>query len=187
MIAQNWEKDWWGTCVNTYGEERKQLLYANRMGLNTFHNGKSPYNFNMKGKSVLDIGGGPTSLLLKCTDVMGKVIDPLKFPQWVIDRYSLAGIDFVNKPGEELNETGYDEIWIYNVLQHVENPGEILSNARKAGKLVRIFEWIDTPTNIGHPHSLSEQWLNKQLDGIGKVELLDGLCKGKGYYGIFPI
>jgi len=29
--AQRWEKDWWGNCTNTFGEETKQLLYANRI------------------------------------------------------------------------------------------------------------------------------------------------------------
>jgi len=66
--AQEWEFGWWGNCVNTYGEETKQLLYAARMGLTAFHDGKSPFNFDLGGASVLDIGGGPSSLLLKCTN-----------------------------------------------------------------------------------------------------------------------
>ena len=52
---QEWEKNWWGNCTNTYGEEQKQLLYASRMGLSTFHDGRSPYNLSVSGK-VLDIG-----------------------------------------------------------------------------------------------------------------------------------
>ena len=92
--AQAWERDWWGDCLNTYSEEEKQLVYANRMGLVAFHDGKSPYNFDLGGMSVLDIGGGPCSLLLKCVNFRGKVIDPLCFPDWVLARYELAGIEF---------------------------------------------------------------------------------------------
>lgn len=186
--AQEWEKDWHGACINTYGEERKQLLYANRMGLRTFHDGRSPYNFDLGGISVLDIGGGPCSLLLKCVNVVGKVIDPLEFPAWVLMRYQVAGIEFEQVRGENIEESGWDECWLYNVLQHVEDPMKVICNARRAAKLIRIFEWVDTPTNVGHLHSLTEAQLNNWLRGEGKVEQLTGqyTCTGTGYYGIFP-
>lgn len=185
--AQKFEKEWWLACQNTFGEETKQFLYAHRMGLTTFHDGKSPFNFDMKGKSVLDIGGGPTSLLLKCHNVKGKVIDPCEFPGWVWDRYQLAGIEYEQIKAEEMKEKGYDECWIYNCLQHCENPEKVIKNARKAGKLIRIFEWIETEANEGHPHILTEKKLNKWLGGNGKVEELKGqnTCWGKAYYGIF--
>jgi len=187
MNAQDWEREWWGTCQNTYGEETKQLLYADRMGLELFHDGKSPYNIDMKGASVLDIGGGPVSLLLKCVNVRGIVLDPLPLPHWVKDRYALAGIDYHMIPAEDMNESGWDEVWIYNVLQHVEQPEKVIRNAKKAGGLIRLFEWMDTPPNIGHPHSLSEEKLNEWLGGEGKVERFSGqnTCWGKAYYGIF--
>lgn len=189
--TQEWEKDWWGTCQNTYGEEEKQLVYAKRMGLQFFHNNKSPYNIDLKGKSVLDIGGGPSSLLLKCVngEVLA-VLDPCNYPQWVGDRYRDSGIEYEKIKGEEATydtKQPFNEVWIYNVLQHTEDPKKVIDNAKKAGNLIRIFEWIDTPTNIGHPHSLTEKDLNEWLGGEGKTEVLNqtGLY-GKCYYGIFP-
>lgn len=187
--AQEWEKSWWGSCSNTYGEEEKQLLYAARMGLATHHNGKSPYNFDLGGTSVLDIGGGPTSLLLKCVNIKrAKVVDPLLFPGWVHARHALADIDFERLPAEKIEEDDWDEVWIYNVLQHTQRPRQIIKNAQKAGDIIRLFEWIDTPTNEGHPHSLTEAKLNEWLGGEGKVERLNGQanCYGRCYYGIFP-
>lgn len=186
--AQEWERDWWGACHNTYGEEQKQLLYANRMGLQTFHDSKSPFNFDLNDISVLDIGGGPVSILLKCTNFSrARVIDSLAFPDWVLARYELARIEFERGQGEHLDETGWDECWIYNVLEHTERPELIIQNARKAAKLIRIFQWIDTGLSAGHLHSLSETQLNDWLDGEGKVELINrGECRGKAYYGIFP-
>ena len=184
--AQKWELGWWGDCVNTYGEETKQLLYAARMGLTTFHNGKSPFNFDLGGVSVLDIGGGPSSLLLKCTNVKGKVIDPLRLPMWVLARYDSAGIDFERRRGEDLAEYGWGECWIYNVLQHAQDPALIIRNARKAARLIRLFEWIDMPINAGHPHILTETQLNEWLGGDGKVErLAECECYGLAYYGVF--
>jgi len=186
--AQDWERHWWDNCINTYGEEEKQLLYANRMGLQTFHNKKSPYNFDLGGISVLDIGGGPSSLLLKCVNMLGTVVEPLELPTWVLLRYDTAGIKFHRIAGENLDMTGYDEAWIYNVLQHTRDPQQIVENARHAAKLIRIFEWIDMPTNEGHLHTLTESNLNDWLGGEGKVEQLAGQanCYGLCYYGIFP-
>ena len=189
MNKEQWEKDWWGNCCNTYGEEEKQLVYARKMGLSFFHNLKSPYNIDMKGASVLDIGGGCCSLLLKCVNVEGRVLDPTIFPDWVYKRYAEAGIFYTQEYGEDLAdmEDRWDECWIYNVLQHTEDPQKVVANAKRAGKLIRIFEWIDTPTNIGHPHTLTEEKLNQWLGGEGKVEdLKEGGCYGRAYYGIFP-
>lgn len=182
-----WESDWWDTCQNTFGEEEKQLTYARKMGLKAFHDGKSPYNFDLEGKSVLDIGGGPSSLLLKCHNVKGTVIDPCDYPEWTESRYKASGIRFYKTKGEEIEESGYDEVWIYNVLQHTEVPERVIKNARKAGNLIRIFEWIDTYVAPGHPHVLTEEKLNEWLKGEGKVEVLDlPTLKGKCFYGIFP-
>ena len=121
---QEFERKWWGTCQNTYGEETKQLVYARLMGLVTSHDGNSPYSIDVQEKSILDIGGGPSSLLLKCRNLgYGMVVDPCVYPAWVHQRYAEANIAFLQMAGEEfVAEDQFDEVWIYNVLQHVENP-----------------------------------------------------------------
>ena len=188
--AQKYEKEWWGDCVNTYGEEMKQLLYAEKMGLIRAPIIKTPYRFDLQGKSVLDIGGGPVSLLLKCVNFRAaKVIDPLPVPNWVRQRYQAAGITYKQQKAEDMKGSDwwyYDEIWIYNVLPHCENPQKVIENAKKARHLVRIFEWIDTPIGAGHISSITEKELNEWLGGEGKVEQLTGIAHGKAYYGIFP-
>lgn len=185
--AQIWESTWWGNCVNSLNEERKQLVYAKKMGLVLSANEKTPYQINMQNASILDVGGGPVSILLKCVNLKGKVIDPIKFPVWVYKRYECANIDYEIIKAEDMNEQDWDEVWIYNVLQHCENTKKVIINCQKAAKIIRIFEWIDTPSNIGHPNSLSEKQLNEWLRGEGKVEIINqNGCKGKAYYGIFP-
>jgi len=184
--AQEWESSWWGNCVNSYYEEEKQLVYAKKMGLPRAPDVKTPYRFDMRGASVLDIGGGPCSLLLKCENVRGKVVDPLTFPDWVYARYDCAGIEWEIKKGEDVDEVGYDEIFLYNVCEHVDDPQRVIANAQRAAKLIRVFEWIDMSVSVGHPHTLTEQWLNAMLGGEGRVEQLNehGCC-GKAYYGVF--
>lgn len=186
--AQLGERDWWGRCLNTYGEEEKQLAYARRMGLEFHHDGKGPYNIDLHGASVLDIGGGPCSLLLKtCNAGFRVVADPCHYPDWVAARYVAAGIEYLRTKGEDsLNLAGLDEVWIYNVLQHTDAPALVCANARRAGKIVRIFEWIDTATNREHPHSLTEDALNAWLGGAGQTEILrQPTLRGRCYFGIF--
>ena len=186
--AQEWERAWWGTCQNTLGEEIKQITYARCMGLTAHHDGKAPYNYDLQGVSVLDIGGGPSSLLLKCANAERMVLmDPLHVPEWVLARYRVAGIEYWQRPAEELEAIGlFDEVWIYNVLQHVMNPERVIHNAQRAGGIIRVFEWIETAVNEGHPHAFSEAQLNGWLRGEGKVEILrENGCVGKAYYGVF--
>lgn len=179
--AQKWEKAWHGNCVNKVGGELHQVqTIAPRIGLHRISSIKGEHVFDLKGKSVLDIGGGAASLLLKCINVKGTVVDPIKFPDWVYARYDCAGIRWEIKKGEDIDETGYDEVWLYNVLQHTEDPQKVIENARSTGKVIRIFEYVNIPTCEGHIHTLKEQELNKWLGGEGKVE------DGKRYYGIFP-
>lgn len=186
---QEYEKDWWGDCANTYGEEEKQLTYAKYMGLTMFHNGKSPYNIDIQDKTIVDIGGGPSSLLLKCVNFKySEVIDPCPYPQWIIDRYTQHGVNFINEPAEHWTKTAdfVDEVWCYNVLQHTEYPELILSDMWFYGKVIRLFEWIETRITLGHPHSFTKEYFDKRLHGEGKVvQLNTPTLKGKAYYGIF--
>jgi len=179
--AQQWEKTWWGNCANTLGEEQKQMNYAQLMGLKVYANSQSSFNIDMGGKSVLDIGGGPCSMLLKCKNVRGTVVDPLDYPEWIALRYREAGIDYQKGKGEDINARGFDEVWIYNVLQHVESPQKVIENAKVAGKLIRVFEWLEIGSSIGHPHNLLEHDLNNWFEGRGKVTMGEG---GKQYSGI---
>lgn len=206
---QEFEREWWGDCANTFSEETKQLTYGYKMGLQCYaNNGKWPC-YNLDRKSILDIGGGPTSLLLKCEN-RGRtvVVDPCQYPNWTYHRYQELGIEFLTNKGEdpittyclcseELDQNQhplckahekitFDEAWIYNVLQHTEDPEAIIQNAQKYSRLIRIFEWIDIPAHEGHPQELKEELLNEWLGGKGTTEHLnENGCYGRAYYGVF--
>ena len=197
MVKQNkhqdFEKIWWGDCASTYYEETKQFVYARLMQLEFQPDNAGP-RIDLQGKSVLDIGGGPVSMLLK-TKSRGdycKVIDPCTYPDWVKYRYAGLFIDYETVGGEDINiddeleKCIFDEVWIYNVLQHTIDPEKIIQNARRVSKIIRIFEWVDTGTSLGHPHELKEETLNKWLGGIGHVQQLnESGCVGKSYSGVF--
>jgi 2-polyprenyl-3-methyl-5-hydroxy-6-metoxy-1,4-benzoquinol methylase len=185
---QEWEREWHGNCANSLNEELKQLVYAKKMGLKIEANNKTPFNFDLKGVSVLDIGGGPYSLLLKCYNFTQAIVaDPCDYPEWVYSRYTAKKINFMVVPAEELplNEK-YDMVLIYNVLQHTKNPEEIIKRALSVSKELRIFEWIETGISKGHPINLTQKELDFWLNGKGKTEFLnESGCVGLSYYGIF--
>lgn len=185
---QEFERGWWGDCTNTYTEEGKQTVYARRMKIPILAGeGKWPC-YDLGGKSVLDVGGGPVSMLLKGINRGEEcaVLDPCEYPHWVSARYMEAEITYYRQPAEEMVQGGWDEVWIYNVLQHTQNPEEIIRRAKLAAPRLRIFEWIDTPASPGHPHTLTRVKLNSWIGGLGNVEVLnESNCVGTSYYGVF--
>jgi hypothetical protein len=183
------EAGWWGDCANTFHEEEKQLVYASRMGLRPEWTGAHPPTYDIGGRSVLDIGGGPVSILLKCRNRgQAVVVDPGDFPPWVFARYGHCGIDFWHGPAEEIDDElrSFDEAWVYNVLQHVIDPAEVLAKARRYASTIRVFEWINVQPYDGHPHLLTRDGLDEMLDGTGfVVDLNERGCVGEAYYGVF--
>lgn len=183
---QRWERDWWGNCCNTLSEDLKQISYFTRLGFVETKNAKSHFTFDMGGKSVLDIGGGPSSFLLRCINVHGSVLDPCDYPHWVRQRYDAAKIWHLQARGEDVDDLKVDEVWMYNLLQHVEDPEKIVRNARKMGKLVRCFDWLEQGVLPGHPQNLTEETMNQWFGGTGTVEMIDeNGATGKCYYGNF--
>lgn len=178
----DFERAYWGDCTNTFDEDQKHYVYARCMGLTRVH-----YSFDVEYKSIMDIGGGPSSMLLKCTNLTrGKVVDPIEYPPWTRDRYRMKNIDVDIAPGESVNEIGWDEVWIYNCLQHTEDPARIIRNAQQAAPVLRIFEWIDLPPHPGHPHLLSEHTLNEWIGNYGQTaRFAESGCFGRAYYGVF--
>ena len=178
-----------GACNNTFYEERKHYVYASLMGIRRAH-----WSFTVPIISVVDIGGGPVSMLLKTHGyTRATVLDPLPYPEWVRTRYEAVGISWVQAPGEsasrvllyERGEDRYDEAWSYNVAQHVTDPVSYYHQARLVARRVRVFEWVDIPPHEGHPHMLTANMLDEVLGTHGTVhDLSHGGCFGRAYAAI---
>lgn len=184
---QAFERDWWGDCANTFGEEAKQITYAWHMGLELVPEGGHWPAYDLGGSSVVDLGGGPASILLKCRNLgPALVVDPCAYPVWTALRYEAHGIAVRVAPAEEFTGTGFDEAWIYNVLQHVRDPRAIVEAALLAAPVVRMFEWVDMPTSEGHPHTLRAADLAAWLGAPGTVaEVHENGADGMAFFGVF--
>jgi 2-polyprenyl-3-methyl-5-hydroxy-6-metoxy-1,4-benzoquinol methylase len=173
--AQLHEGEYWGNCLNlrAWGEFVKQEQYGREMDLFADY-GDVGGELDMQGKSVLDVGGGPVSMTLRCYNSPKLVVaDPLEWPPSALRRYKNYGIKFVRVTGEDLPNGGlFDEVWMYNVLQHVKDPALVLaktiSHVAPQGKF-RIFEWINIPADTCHPHVLTPEMI---LNGIKPMRAL---------------
>jgi len=186
------EAEFWGDCYNlkALGEIVKQTTYAKEMGIFDEY-GDEYGDVDLDGASVTDIGSGPWSLLLRCYNA-GKLtaVDPITWPPSVFRRYETYNIEFINKGGEEIGDLPMaDEVWLYNCLQHAEDPTLILQNAKKIGRRIRIFEWLNTPVDKYHLHTLTQESLAAALTGTKpegvRIVSLAGLCSGTAFVGSF--
>jgi glycosyltransferase involved in cell wall biosynthesis len=180
--AQEWESNWWGNEENGRweGERVKQTTYARLMGI--------PEDFDMGTASIVDIGAGPMSMLLRVkTSGYKTAVDPLKVPIWVEARYIKNSIVFKNAPAETWRGSlKHDEAWLYNVLQHVEDPIKVLETAKESADTIRLFEWR-VGLSEGHLHMITEQMIRDAFPAdkwmfliynVGDLWTADGLLTG---------
>lgn len=150
--AQKWEKDWWLTNKNLWDEERrKQRVYAAMMHM--------PEAVNLGDLSVLDVGAGPRSMLLNYFSTGRMVaLDPIDYGGEVEMAYESWGVDYVISPAETMHfNKRFDEVWCYNVLQHVMDPKQVMAKMAEYGGTIRLFEWINIPPYQGHLHTITPE------------------------------
>jgi hypothetical protein len=186
------ESRFWGNCGSTFGEESKQRVYLREMGFvehHVWHAGG--FAWDAKGRSIIDIGGGPVSALLKMENLglPSLVADPGAYPPWVQARYEAARIGYERVIGENLIVSGafdhFDLALIYNCLQHCEDPAKVVANAITAAGVsgLRMFEWIDIEPHPGHPHMLTQAKLEEWTGRKGVVKEFQGEngCFGRAW------
>ena len=97
------------------------------------------------------------------------VVEPLysKFPDHIKEDFTNLGIHIHEEPMEHttFQENEFDEVWCFNLLQHVIDPSETLKKCLHAGKVFRVFEPIDYPIEPSHPHAFTVDWFKEQLPG----------------------
>lgn len=151
-------------------EQHKRSLYAALLGINAA---------SVKDKLVLDVAAGPSGLLLSFADLIkeGSVaLDPLTFGDEDEERYVAAGVTRVYEKIEKYpGNAQFDEVWVYNGLQHVECISASLENIRQhARRAVRIFEYLHVPVDQLHLHELTVDRIRSGLKGLNPAREIIG-------------
>lgn len=148
--AQEFEAGWWKQWLQEHpdGNDDQWLGYvAGQFGLDP----RQAFD----GEVVVDVGGGPLGLLTKLRADRRIVVDPQPIPSF--DK----GIERIQASGEAipLPEGLADRVLFYNVLQHVRCPRDVLNECvriTKPGGRIYGLEQLHVPTDLGHPHTLTE-------------------------------
>lgn len=157
----------WGNCMGAevWHEFCKQETYGQGLQLFNDYGIKDTLELDMKGKSVLDIGGGPVSMTLRCVNASKLVVvDPCSWPDSVHRRYKNYGIELVQDYGEDYKGTKFDEVWIYNVLRYVRDPQRVMKNALDHSHTLRVFDFLWVPISDLYIHTLDPTELLVWLD-----------------------
>lgn len=178
------ELGFWSNYASHICEVEKQTQCAKLMGLDL-----SGHYCDLGGKSVLEVGAGPVALSLRCVNGRRKVIEPLPYPDWVWERYKYFGIETEQRRAEDMQEAGWDEVWVLNVLQHVDDLEKAFVNIKSSASILRIHEWLDIPTDISHPQSLKRESLDEQLGIQGAVTTIvqKYMYQAQAYYGCYDL
>lgn len=120
-------------------------------------------------KIVVEVGPAFYPALLDVKTKKAIIVEPLfdQFPENIKKLFIENNIFCISKPLEETSkeELKSDEIWLFNVLQHVIDPDLFLKKCMESSKIIRIFEPINWPTNIAHPHSFSFEYFENIFAG----------------------
>jgi SAM-dependent methyltransferase len=143
----------------------------------------------VQDKRVLDIGCGPASLLLSYQGhyADGSVaLDPLTFDEHDESSYAEAGITRHIGPAEEYaDEKKFDEVWLYNCLQHVQSPEQVCNVAKEHTMgAVRIFEYVAVPTDQLHLHTLMPNQIRQFFSAMNCYSECSGTINLNSSHGV---
>jgi len=123
-------------------------------------------SFALHGKSVVEIGAGPYPALSYCKQhAYSYIVDPLYYDSYYV---MLQGSLCYSK--SLYMSMMYNEAWIFNCLQQVQDPDYIINWAKIHCAAVRFFEPIDLPVNDIHLHSFDLDYFKDRFGGVNLYE-----------------
>lgn len=131
------------------------------------------FKTNFKDKTIIEVGAGLCGAVLMCEFNFKRAVavEPLmnKFPSEVMKHYKENNIEVIVN-AYEWEDLGYfDETWLFNVLQHVICPEDVLKKASKTSDVIRVFEPIGWPVDLAHPHLINKSTFTTVLGDFGQI------------------
>jgi len=122
--------------------------------------------------SVIELGAGPAGLTtrdLARRGLRSVAVEPMELESVDREFYALADVDLVRARAEDYKGEPAAEVWLVNVLQHVEEPAAVVAAAQRlALRTVRVFEWVHEPTSVVHLHTIAPRLI---LDAFAEWHL----------------
>lgn len=118
---------------------------------------------NLNHKTIAEVGPADVPALAFCVNIGDSfVVDPM--PSDILDSF---GFRTVKHPAETFDFSECDEVWLFNVLQHVYDLEGVIE-AVKMAKAVRWFEPVNQGTDDKHLHNLTHDMF-KDWFGVSNV------------------
>lgn len=137
--------------------ERKQHTFSYKEGFFYYKNSYDNYfdflgiNYDQSGKTIIEIGCADFPALEHCTFKKGYVVEPM--PSEILEKIAkYKNLTIINKPVEEIVLPKSDEVWLFNVMQHIIDPDLFILNCKNSANVIRFFEPINYGTCVYHPH-----------------------------------
>jgi 2-polyprenyl-3-methyl-5-hydroxy-6-metoxy-1,4-benzoquinol methylase len=142
---------------------------------------------NLNGKSILEIGPARISGLLFCENYSKSYVIEPTFYDGIDYLYEGKNIEIIRKKAEECDFPKIDEIWILNLLQHVQDPDIIIKKCKESGKIIKFFEPIEYEINNEHSFYFTK---NDYIEYFGDsvrdyVHPIPKFHQAKCVYGIY--
>lgn len=122
---------------------------------------------DLSGKKILESGGGCYPSVYFCKNLKKAVnVEPLysNFPDNIKSNLRNSNIECIDIPFEDYKvRSKFDEVWFFNVLQHVRDPYLQIRNAKRISNVIRVFEPINTEINNEHPHRFTLEFFKEQF------------------------
>lgn len=119
---------------------------------------------DINGRNIVEIGPADFPALAYVTN-RGKdclIIEPM--PSDYLKRF---GIPISTDLAEDADYKA-DEVWLFNVLQHVIDPHKIVERAKKQADVVRFFEPINYGIDECHPWNLTMDMFKDWFGDVAK-------------------
>jgi hypothetical protein len=159
MVKESIDKDRW-----VIAQEEEKLHHIHESIEDSLNKWKEIYDFyfrylkinlNLNNKTILEIGPARVSSLLYCNNYGPSfIVEPTKYDD-TEHLYIDKEITFIRDLYENCESPIVDEIWLFNVLQHIQDPDLFIDKCKKSAKTIKFFEPINTPIETHHPHSFT--------------------------------
>jgi hypothetical protein len=124
-------------------------------------------DFNQVQENIIEIGCADFPALRYVESIGSIIIEPMA-SQHLSQFCAHKDIMLIQEPFENIDNADFlsnYEIWMFNVLQHVQDPDKFIHNAKKA-RCVRYFEPIETELTDYHPFSFTRNDFETWFPGV---------------------